>query len=246
MYTCYYYGIKERPLQSIIEHCKLLHGEEILKYRQLVLDENTGIQRYQTKMHEGVVPSNLTKYGKCSTVNDGLTYILDKESNKKKLNTPVKENFCKNLFQTPKINQNEGNDFENNEIQMKVCCPSEKEIPQCDSKSIEINDMIDLLLKVLKSLEDVGQKESFLKSMGLLASGTFPLHNICYLLLLDIVEWFSCDSTTHMRYGHETVKFWQIGYWLFHGKFLRFMSGIPNFGQIWDGTSERFFLSIEI
>jgi hypothetical protein len=29
------------------------------------------------------------------TVNDGLTYILDKESNKKKLNTPVKENFCK-------------------------------------------------------------------------------------------------------------------------------------------------------
>jgi hypothetical protein len=48
-------------LQSIIEHCKLSHGEETLKYRQLVLDENTGIQRYQTKIHEGVVPSNLTK-----------------------------------------------------------------------------------------------------------------------------------------------------------------------------------------
>ena len=57
--------------------------------------------------------------------------------------------------------------------------------------------MIDLLLKVLKSLEDVGQKESFLKFMGLLASGTFPLHSICYLFFLDIVEWFSCDSTTH-------------------------------------------------
>jgi hypothetical protein len=51
--------------------------------------------------------------------------------------------------------------------------------------------MIDLLLKVLKSLKVVGQKESFLKFMGLLASGTFPLHNICYLLFLDIVEWFS-------------------------------------------------------
>jgi hypothetical protein len=48
--------------------------------------------------------------------------------------------------------------------------------------------MIDVLLKVLKSLEDVGQKESFLKLMGLLASGTFPLHNICYLLFLDIVS----------------------------------------------------------
>jgi hypothetical protein len=62
---------------------------------------------------------------------------------------------------------------------MEVCFPSGKEIPpQYDSESIEINDMIDLLLKVLKSLEDVGQKESFLKFMGLLASGTFPLHNI--------------------------------------------------------------------
>ena len=42
---------------------------------------------------------------------------------------------------------------------MEVCCPSGKEILQCDSKSIEINDMIDLLPKVLKSLEDVGQKD---------------------------------------------------------------------------------------
>ena len=64
-------------MQSIIEHCKLSHGEETLQYRQLVLDENTGIQRYQTKIHEGVVPSNLTKYGKCITVNDGLTYIAE-------------------------------------------------------------------------------------------------------------------------------------------------------------------------
>ena len=100
--------------------------------------------------------------------------------------------------------------------------------------------MIDLLLKVLKSLEDVGQKESFLKFMGLLASGKFPLHNICYLLFLDIVEWFSCDSTTHMRYGHETVKLWQIGYRLFHGK-------CPDVRdpQLWTGLGwnigERFF-----
>lgn len=47
-----------------------------------------------------------------------------------------------------------------------------------------------------------------------------------------------------MRYGHETVKFWQIGYGLFHEKFLRFMSGIRNFGQVLDGTSEREFFLI--
>ena len=167
-------------------------------------------------------------------LNDGLTFILDKESKIKKLNTPVKVKFCKNLFQTPKSNQNEGNDFENDEIQMEVCCPSGKEILQCDSESIEINDMIDLLPKVLKSLEDVGQKESFLKFMGLLASGTFPLHNICYLLFLDIVEWFSCDSTTHLRYGHEPLSFGKldIGYF------------IENSSALYSGsaTSDRFWV----
>jgi hypothetical protein len=77
------------------------------------------IVNYQTKIHEGVVPSNLTKYGKCITVNDGLTNILDNESNKKKMNTPVKENFCKNFFQTPKSNQNKGNDFANMKFKWK-------------------------------------------------------------------------------------------------------------------------------
>jgi hypothetical protein len=35
MYKCYYCGIEESSLQSIIEHCKLLHGEETLKYRHI-------------------------------------------------------------------------------------------------------------------------------------------------------------------------------------------------------------------
>jgi outer membrane protein assembly factor BamB len=51
-------------------------------FKVLILDENTGIQRYQTKIHEGVVPSNLTKYGKCIAVNDGLIYILDSKKRK--------------------------------------------------------------------------------------------------------------------------------------------------------------------
>jgi hypothetical protein len=97
---------------------------------------------------------------------------LIRNPKRKKLNTPVKENFCKNLFQTPKSNQNEGIDFENDEIQMEVCCPPGKEIPQCDSESIEINDMIDLLPKVLKSLEDVGQR------IILKIYGTISIRNI--------------------------------------------------------------------
>ena len=77
--------------------------------------------------------------------------------------------------------------------------------------------------------------------MNLLATETFPTHNICYLLFLDIVEWFSCNSTTHMRYREETLQFWRIGYRLFHGKFIRFMSGMRSFDQVLDGTSDKGF-----
>jgi hypothetical protein len=58
---------------------------------------------------------------------------------------PVADTLMFLLRVTAKSNQNEGNDFENDEIQMEVCCPIGKVIHQCDSESIEINDMIDLL-----------------------------------------------------------------------------------------------------
>lgn len=43
-----------------------------------------------------------------------------------------------------------------------------------------------------------------------------------------------------MRYRFpETLQFWQIGLCLFHGKFIRFMSGTKNQGQILNQTSEK-------
>ena len=50
--------------------------------------------------------------------------------------------------------------------------------------------------------------------------------------MLDLVEGFSSGNTSQMRYREQTTKFWQIGFRLFHGKFLRFMSGLGNSGQI--------------
>jgi hypothetical protein len=58
----------------------------------------------------------------------------------------------------------------NDEIQTEVCCPSGKEIPQCDSESIEITDMLDLLLKVLKS---EFEKDSYRSSPLLEYSASF-------------------------------------------------------------------------
>ena len=51
-------------LEQIIGHCSVLHEEKLLKYRQLVLDDVTGICRYQTQTHEGVVPLKINESGK--------------------------------------------------------------------------------------------------------------------------------------------------------------------------------------
>ena len=45
-------------------HCSVLHEEKLLKYRKLVLDDLTGICRYQTQTHEGVVPLKIKESGK--------------------------------------------------------------------------------------------------------------------------------------------------------------------------------------
>lgn len=42
-------------------------------------------------IHEGIIPCNLIKYGKSISISGGLTYIVDNESKREKLNTPVKE-----------------------------------------------------------------------------------------------------------------------------------------------------------
>ena len=60
----------------------------------------------------------------------------------------------------------------------------------------------------------------------MLALDSFPMDNIAFLLFLDVFKWHNSESTTLMRYECPAVnKFWRIGYKMFHGKWLRFMSG---------------------
>ena len=69
-----------------------------------------------------------------------------------------------------------------------------------------------------------------------------PLDNICYLLFLDLVEWYSSEdkNTSRMRYKFPaTTQFWQVGYRIFHGKFIRFMSGTKNLGQIISNNTDK-------
>ena len=97
-----------------------------------------------------------------------------------------------------------------------------------------------ILPDVIDKLKEHGQVEIYKKWCTLVKDDTFPLDNICYLLFLDLVTWFDQPITSKMRYFRsETKKFWEVGYRLFRGKFLRFMSGPRNQGQIIDGSTSR-------
>ena len=62
---------------------------------------------------------------------------------------------------------------------------------------------------------------------------------MAYLLWLEVIKWFKCDTTTNMRYIDETKKFWKLGYRLFGGRFISFMSGFKNNNQVLMNTTNR-------
>ena len=63
-----------------------------MKYRKLVSDDLTGICRYQTQTHEGVVPLKIKESGKSIALSGESRIIIKDEriSKKKTLNTPIK------------------------------------------------------------------------------------------------------------------------------------------------------------
>ena len=48
-FKCNYYVFKTSTFEEIPDHCSVIHEDELLKYRELVLDEATGIVSYQMK-----------------------------------------------------------------------------------------------------------------------------------------------------------------------------------------------------
>ena len=93
---CYYCPLKFGDPESAISHCSSNHDTELLRYRQLVLCSDSGHMKYQTKLHEGLVPRQLHDVGKVIQVRNEEVFVYDSKLKKKKLNTPVKgkEHSC--------------------------------------------------------------------------------------------------------------------------------------------------------
>ena len=74
----------------------------------------------------------------------------------------------------------------------------------------------------------------------LVSDGKFPLDNLAFLLFSDVVRWFGTETAIYsMRYSEEIKFFWKTGLRLFHGRFLRFMSGPKCPGRNIDSSAHN-------
>ena len=101
----------------------------------------------------------------------------------------------------------------------------------CDETESLIDEIQNLLPSVIETVRKENKEDMYLKFNHLLAENKLPLTYIAYLLFKDIVEWYSLDQSTSMRYSPEVKKFWRVGFKLCKGRFLRFMCGMKNQGQ---------------
>ena len=87
-------------------------------------------------------------------------------------------------------------------------------------------------------MEKSGFKDFFLIFFELILDGKYPLDNISLILFLETVQIFNCQPTSQMKYSQVSLRFWKAGYRLFNGKFLFFMGGPKNIGDVLDGNKK--------
>lgn len=214
-FKCFYCGKHEDNLTQIVFHCSSKHENDVVKY----LEYNHESRSYECKLHKGMVPSGSEIIVEDDVINDKYDSVLQR------LNTSVKIGQSSNVVE----NTDTPVSFNDKPIDLDKA----------------LNEMQLMLPAILNTLFEQGKLESYLKFNRLIHDEKLPMDNICFLLFNDLIEWYSITNTSQMRYQKETVKFWQLGYRLFHGKFIRFMSGLKNYGQILDEEAKSGELTAE-
>ncbi|XP_070182230.1 uncharacterized protein [Littorina saxatilis] len=206
-FKCYYRSDLFSRLTEVVRHIEGEHSGDPLKFRKLVLDEATGKRKFVSKDFR-LTPAEINKAGQEIEVNDGSGKIT------------IKNKTFVDPSNSESVDQSQ----------------SECEASKPEGLDAEINRLLEILPNAAQRLKEQGLLSTWLLLHELICEGTFPLNNISFLLFLDVVRFYSEENTSSMRYREETKLFWRTGYHLFHGKFIRFMGGPKNQGQVVDGS----------
>lgn len=95
--------------------------------------------------------------------------------------------------------------------------------PLCDSN---------FLHQFLEALHSANQLDDFNKLVHNLCNGRLPFENLAWKSALQIARYFSCSTTTLMRYDSECVEFYACLYFLFGNSVLNVLRGPGHFSDV--------------
>lgn len=219
-YHCYYCDAAFRDFSDVIRHTVDRHGQQPLKIRSLIIHPETGRRAY-ARRDFNVIPSEVHKRGQKIVGNESKNICLvpcDEDVASTASSQDPQQ--CESKTTEP-IFADQGN-FENSE----------------DDFTLQLAKLRKLLPEVAQQFERNGLLSSWVLFHELVCKGLFDFENIAFHLFMDVVRFLGCENTSSMRYGDNSKLFWRIGFKLFHGKFLRFMSGPKSLGQVVEGSSE--------
>ena len=231
MFVCYYCQEQYTTFEDIIHHAVVFHSEKPLSIKENVFqNQQKSILR---SIHFNIIPNEETRNGKTiiSFANNTI-HIVDIDD-ELCIETPQKRQKC-TATERPEssceeISKSVGTQTDHVVV---ITVPDTTHFNEIDSFSQILPEVVETLIEY----EHVAQWKLLFVSV---ARKILPKNNIAYRLFLNVVSWFMNENTTAMRYDDVVKCFWRTGLQLFKGKFLRFMSGLKNEGQVVSKSTTR-------
>ena len=75
---------KYATLADVVKHCVENLTNHVLRYRKLLMDDKSGMMKYQTGSHDGIITFILNGRGKSVHVEDDKVFVCGTDSKRKK------------------------------------------------------------------------------------------------------------------------------------------------------------------
>lgn len=231
-YRCYYCNATKTTERDALSHSREHHPKLELKYKKYELSPSTGKYGFRTLNYK-VIPSELEKSGRkiCIEANGIIIsrpVVLRSPLTASSLHKKIKKENESDIKAKVKLFQNDENlskqlpqEIANDSVDTTVVWDD----ADADDEDEDFSVMANMLPDVIKILKENNQLDVFMRFFELVKNDKFPPNQIAYLLFLDVIRLLASNDIRQMRYSDEIKLFWRIGSKLFHGRFLRFMSG---------------------
>lgn len=235
-FRCYHCNRTYAYFNEVIDHNIIFHPETELKFKRRIDSVGPGQKTLRQTKNFSITPTSVKDSG-CFIYSDIMTetvkvskltrsnesFLMSPICKKQKVvtSTPAKkslfsdyatgnaEKYDSNHMEIDDLVNEDEFDLSAEMINLSLTEP-ETHVDDIEDED-EMGELHALLPYVLKNLKSADQLETYMKFNRMIAEETFPLTNIAYLLFVDVVNWFSSDTTSQdaiQRRCEEVLADW--------------------------------------